>query len=271
MGICRKRFKYLTDEVAELTQDVLKGYDIHNIHILCLGDFFSGTIHESLTRTNDPDEVDVVFDLLDIFCGSVSSLLDNFDTIHIPGVVGNHPRMTKKVNHKQPHLSLDYMFLKFVESYFRNEKRVTVDVPKAWHHVHRVNEHNFLMLHGNFIRSWAGIPYYGIRREMQKFAMLSHARDRTVKKLMRLNKPELAERLMSKNLDYDYVCMGHFHVQMVSNELGSKLVMNSSFRGPSEFAMHGQYVSGEPSQILFGVHEKYGKTWSYDIDLSYAD
>jgi hypothetical protein len=97
---------------------------------------------------------------------------------------------------------------------------------------------------------WAGIPFYGLNRDDAKQHEMRN--NKHIKKLLMQT---------DKNLDYDYRLVAHFHNK---NMLGNTF-MNGSMIGPENFGRNTLHVAQAPSQKFFGLNEKYGISWLYDL------
>jgi hypothetical protein len=65
----------------------------------------------------------------------------------------------------------------------------------------------------------------------------------------------------------DYTIVGHFHNAGEWSTNNGKVLINGSFVGPDMFSLKSLTRSGKPEQKIFGIHDKRGITWRYDIDL----
>jgi len=65
----------------------------------------------------------------------------------------------------------------------------------------------------------------------------------------------------------DYTIIGHFHSAGEWSTNNGKIIVNGSFIGPDIFALKNLQRSSRAEQKIFGIHDKRGITWRYDIDL----
>jgi hypothetical protein len=61
---------------------------------------------------------------------------------------------------------------------------------------------------------------------------------------------------------------GHFHNTATLGMSGSKAIINGSFVGPDVFCLKDIHVGGKAEQKVFGIGDKHGITWSYDVNLN---
>jgi hypothetical protein len=57
----------------------------------------------------------------------------------------------------------------------------------------------------------------------------------------------------------------HFHTRALLQSAVGEKIMNGSLKGGCEYAI-GQTLYSPPSQLLFGVHKRHGKTWELPIN-----
>jgi hypothetical protein len=132
----------------------------------------------------------------------------------------------------------------------RNNPRITFDIPKSFWTIKGIGGLNFLALHGDNIKGWNGIPWYGIQRAVYK----------------------LTELLGSNNKQFDICCLGHFHNAGVVSRTKGEIMLNSSIIGGNEYSVGGLFASTEPSQTFFGVNPKHRRvTWKFNINLDLID
>ena len=171
----------------------------------------------------DQDLYNQMFFLAEQICKLLVELLGLFDEIEFTGVGGNHGRIGKKG--ENPHwVNWDVYLYKYLEARLQNYKRIKFNIP-LWWYLDTIQGHNFLLLHGDDIKAWNGLPYYGIDRADAKWTKL----------------------LNSKNLRYDYIELGHFHQPTELPSVAGEKFINGCWPGGSIFALkkssHGQQTS----------------------------
>jgi len=126
-----------------------------------------------------------------------------------------------------------------------DEKRLKVFFPDSWSMGLSIYDWNFVLNHGDDIRSWNSIPWYGIER-----------------KTRRLN----AIGAVTGNIP-NYFLFGHFHNMATQQHTTGETILNSSWMATDEYALNSLGAFSEPFQWLFGVHPQYGITWRLPIKL----
>jgi len=151
--------------------------------------------------------------------------------------VGNHGRIGMK-GENDPMDNLDFLVYKWIEERMANYQNVEVNVAETWWMVVERMNTRFALIHGDDIRNWMTIPFYGAER--------SEAR---MQRLLRIN--------------FNYYLIGHHHQ---SAEF-SNIIMNGTWVGGSELSLKSMQLGGLPTQRLFSIHPNFGITWSRDIRL----
>lgn len=242
------RAQYLAEVVIDILKNKLTGYNISELVIPMLGDMVSGIIHDELVESAEDTVIEWVTGGALIFAQLLQELAQEYN-IFCPCVVGNHGRMTQKIRFKRRYVNWDYVFYTMLSVMLKDQPNIRFEIPESFYTLQTIEGFNFLFLHGDNIRSWQGIPWYGIQR----------ANDR------------MSELLNSKDKIIDYVIMGHFHnLGILDRVHGGQLILNGSFIGANEYSIGSLFRSNQPKQLLFGVHPRKGKTFSYDINLKNA-
>lgn len=220
----------------------LNGYNHKKVNLFMLGDMVNGNIHDELK--SDVCEVDQVLELAEIISQIIFELSKDFD-VDVCGVVGNHGRMTKKPSFKKKYNNFDYLVYKYIEVRCQKLENVTFNFPKAGMLIKQINNHNFLLRHGDSkVQSFAGIPFYGIQRASSKITQtIAYLKDTYV----------------------HYEVLGHFHTTNILEKVGGSIIVNGCLKGGDEFALESMLTASDAKQTIFGVHKEHGKTWQFDV------
>jgi len=149
------------------------------------------------------------------------------------------------VSFKKRYTNWDYVFYQFLSVFLANNKDIKCSFPKSFFLVKEIEGWNFLALHGDSIKSWMRIPWYGIERAMWR----------------------LGDLLQSKKINIDYRILGHFHNTGELDRRPGEIIVNGSLMGGTEFSLMSLFVFDRPTQLFFGVHREKGATWRYPIRL----
>jgi hypothetical protein len=232
--IATKRVEYLAYKLIDWVETQRHSYQIDDLYIPMLGDFISGNIHKGLEVTNEfplPVAITKAAYLLSRYIGM---LAPHFDRIVVDEIgADNHSRLNHKPQAKQKALnSYNYPIFELMEAYLSTMENITYTrhlSPKAQIDI---GGQSFLCSHGDTVRGWMGMPYYGMVRE----------NNREARKRMKYGKP------------FDETLRGHFHVAGFGEDYG---ILCGSLCGATELdALNGRFTL--PYQVSFLVHPQYG-------------
>lgn len=239
-----KRLKFLAESIKSITIKKLRGYQINKLVIFMLGDMVSGIIHDELKENAE----DIVFQVLNgayVTAQFILEMLGLFNEIEIEGVLGNHGRLTQKKHYKKRYTNWDFVFYQMLGMFLAGNDRVKCHFPKSPFLLRKIYDWGFLALHGDTIRSWMGIPWYGIQRAMWR----------------------LGDLLQGQGHKIHYRVLGHFHNTGELDRAPGEFFINGSVSGGSEYSLNSIFEFDRPTQIFFGVHEEIGATWRYHLRL----
>ncbi|MBO5178942.1 MAG: hypothetical protein J6B87_01155 [Clostridia bacterium] len=245
-NILEKQFDQLYIGLEEIVTRHKMVAPIKSLHVHLIGDIVEGyDIFKGQTRQIDREITEQAIGVKDLLCDFLQKALHLFDKIHVVAVPGNHGRIGTKGENLH-YVSWDYIVYKWMESELKNFENITWQISKSWWQIDTIYGYNFLMFHGDDIKSWQGIPYYGI--------------DRAAK-----NYHELLELL---GLKYNYLEIGHFHVPSELSGVTTEKFVNGCWPGGSLYSMKGLVTANYPVQKLFAVHPTQGVTYRYPIKLT---
>jgi len=239
-----KRLKFLSESIKSIAVKKLTGYQIDKLIVFMLGDMVSGLIHDELAENAE----DIIFQVLNGAYVTAQFILDLqqlFPTIEVAGVVGNHGRLHKKKRHKKRYVNFDFIFYQFLATFLASNDQIRCTFPKSPFMVKKIYDWGFLILHGDNIRSWMGIPWYGIQRAMWR----------------------LGDLLQGKGMKIHYRILGHFHNTGEVDRTPGELIINGSVKGGDEYSLGGLFEFDRPTQLFMGVHARIGATWRYPLRL----
>ena len=122
--ILTHRLKSLADSVIAIAKNKLSGYTFRKLHILGLGDWVSGTIHDELVESADGNVVEWTMNLAYIVAQMVRELAVEFEEIEFVGIVGNHGRLHKKPRFKARYVNWDYICYQMLSGFLAKQKNV---------------------------------------------------------------------------------------------------------------------------------------------------
>jgi len=223
-----------------LTQLLQKDTRIDNMVLPLLGDFISNDIHEEFHETNELLPMQAIELAETTIASGIEFLLNHSDlNLTIPCHSGNHARTTRttRFGAENGH-SLEYIMYRHLARYFalKAPDRVTFIIPEGPHSYLNVYDQTLRFHHGHMIKYQGGIG--GIFIPAYK---------------------AIAQWNKARRADLDV--FGHFH----QRKDGGNFVSNGSNIGYNPFALSIKADFEPPSQQLFMINKKYGRTATWPV------
>lgn len=220
--------------------------NILNMHVL--GDMVTNEdIYVGQGRDIDRILVDQVFEgaealvqkLLIPFC-------KEFSLVKWKGVYGNHGRLGTPKGTKHRRSNADYILQHVIRLRLQNIENFQIDIstsPFMGFSLPEAPNFNHLIVHGDGIRAYMGLPYYGAERYVRRM-------------------------ISATSVVWDYVYLGHFHQKAEIDLNHGETIFNGSWVGATEHSVVDLQSAAQPKQLLFGLHPEWGITWRYDLKLA---
>lgn len=243
-----RRLQYVIDKTISYTVRNMQAHAFEEVQVLLTGDMVSGIIHDELEASNQLNIVEQAHLGALVTAQALLELARAFPRVVVTGVVGNHGRVkhAKYYKHKQT-VNWDFVFYQTLALLLRNQKNVQFHIPMSFWAGVEIQGHNFLVMHGDIIKSWGSIPFYGINRAVARWVEIQSSVDKF----------------------FEYFVFSHFHTKAILQGVRGERIMNASLKGGDEYAVDMGFFN-DPIQLLFGVHQKYGKSWELSINAKYA-
>ena len=210
--------------------------------IALLGDM----IDNAIMRDNQMSMIefqitDQIMGVVELLTNYIITLSKYFKEIKCFGVYGNHGRITQSVKGAHPKDNFDRIIYWSIQERLRGLDNISLEFTEAQHMLIDVEGWRFWLEHGDTVRSWAGIPFYGAKREKNNIGdMLSKFSERA-----------------------DYMLAGHFH----NDAEFENIYMNGAFVGGDIFSIGRLRRMNIPSQTILGINKKHGVVWKRRISL----
>lgn len=243
--IARKRFEFTIDTAIKLAKEKLDNYHFTKLHVFGLGDWVSGVIHDELLHNDEGGIVEQVLGAVDILAAGILRLCMEFPEVKFTGVVGNHGRVTQKMywNAKAVN-NYDWMVYKFLEKLLADQPNLSFNCPKSFWAVEKVENTTFLIEHGDTVRSWGSIPFYGLSRAYMKMRTLQE----------------------DYGITFQHMVVGHLHNPNIFTMVRRKMIINGAFVGGDPFSIGAVSAACDPVQMMFGVHRRKGITHFWELN-----
>ncbi len=240
--IATQRLQATFDNTCQIARHYWSGVTYDGIVCALGGDLYSGEIHDELTQTNEDTILGSILHWADLLAAGIGQLADEFGKVHVPVVVGNHGRRTRKPRSKfRARDNFDWFTGHLLARQFANDKRVTFDVSEAADAYVPAYSQTVCVTHGDQTSGGAGIG--GIWPPIMRLDARKRQRAHAVK------------------APYDLLVMGHWH-QLT---FGPSFVVNGSLKGYDEYAYTSNFAFEPPQQALWLMTPEHGKTWTAPI------
>ena len=237
--IAEMRLERYFQQVIRLSHDYLTGMTYDGVVLMLGGDLISGDIHEELKETNAATTLDTVLHWSGRIAAGVTLLADTFGKVHVPVVVGNHGRRTRKPRAKgRARDNFDWMIGQLVARHFDGDPRVTFQIPDGTDALVEIHGTRLLLTHGDQVSGGGGIG--GIWPPIMRMIAKKRVRE-----------------------SFDAVVMGHWHQLLMSPSAG--VIVNGSLKGEDEYAATMNFTPERAQQALFTVAPDAGVTFSAPV------
>ena len=240
--ISHDRMHRCIDTAIHLLKIVSPSMDYPGIIVPLGGDMISGNIHDELTATNELNSMPAVLDLYGVLVGVIERLVEQFGSVMLPCVTGNHGRDTRKIwNKDRHHTSFDWLLYRFLAKHFENNRRVTFYIPDGSDAYYQVYGTRYLLTHGDQFRG--GDSMIGALGPLTRGDHKKRSRNSQV------------------DMEYDVMLCGHWHQYLHL----SYLIVNGSLKGYDEYAYNSNFRFEQPQQALWLTNPKHGITFRMPV------
>ena len=221
------------------------GWDFPRMVVALNGDLVSGTIHE-LERHSDPKNIIwSVYECGMLLADAMRRLRSAFPRVDVFCTSGNHGRLpdARKMQSKDPTRNWDTLVALIAKTALRDVPGITFHIPDSYSVAYECEGMTVLQTHGHDIKSWSGIPWYGINRFLGNYNGLEASRGGSIGAYL----------------------FGHFHSQTNITYPGGEAFVNGSLIGGTEWTINALGKSDRPCQMMLGIHRNHGVTHRWPI------
>jgi hypothetical protein len=223
IDIARQRIKaYFTNLVTILKKDKPQ-----TLIFASLGDTISGYIHDELSQKNGLTPLEAIYEAQNLLFNGLKYICDNTDLkkIEFIGIVGNHSRTTKKIQHANGY-AMSYEWLMYKNVQDKCEEKglpINFNIPSSEIATIKLDDgKRYMFAHGFQIKSSGNGTVCGIYPALNRLTMKW---ERTFKQ--------------------DKIFIGHFHTCVsIPNA-----VVNGSIIGFNTFSLTNGFTYEEPAQM----------------------
>lgn len=239
------RAENLIDGFLKIKERKLTNYNFPVLTILMYGDNTNGEIHDYVSKSAFKNQFKNCFAISNVYALMIRDLAPHFGKINIIAVPGNHGRTTVKKDYEDAHNSWDYMIYESTRLLTKDLGNVEWKIPNSYSTIINIEGYNFFIEHGDDVKAWNGIPYYGIERKTRRILALQ----------------------ASNQMFIQYFVYGHFHTATSMTNLGnSETFINGAWYSTDPYALSMGYHT-EPAQWMHGVSPTKGITFRYKVYL----
>lgn len=237
--ICARRITRFFQSGLRLIRLLNQDVKISTVVLALLGDFITNDIHEADSAENNAAlPIHALIDVQNKVVAGLDFLLNNskYEFV-IPCKVGNHSRTTRKVRHaSEAGHSLETLMYVNLAALYKNQPRIKFVIEDGYHTYVDVYDKVIRFHHGHDIQYQGGVGGIFIP---------------AFKAVNQWNKGRWA----------DLDVFGHFH----QTKDGGNFLCNGSLIGYNAFALSIKADCEPPSQSLFLIDKKRGRTCTWPI------
>jgi len=248
LAMAQARVQTYVDSVLDLAINHHSGETFTRLWVVCLGDTVNGTIHKELERSQEFGVARQTVEAGNLLALMLRDFASYFPEVVFIGYPGNHGRIHKEPSFIDKTDSYDNLAYALAKERVRDIPNVEVRIPESFFTIEEINTRRFLFTHGDMIRAWAGIPWYG--------------KDRA--------RANLADLVKRHGLDFEYFGLSHFHTNMMVQETYGETLFTGSSKGPCGFSIGTKGVGSDPVWWFYGVHAKRGVSFRYPVNMKWA-
>lgn len=236
---------------AETIVDIQRGdHPVKRAAIFLVGDMIEGElifpgqawqIDSSLYRQ-------ITVDGPRILGNAIRWAASQFEHVDVYAVPGNHGYLGGRARRDMhPESNGDRMLYQITSQLLEDQPNVTWHISNDWWHVADLGEKcRFMLLHGDQVRGYNGIPWYGWQRRVLAWGSMSK---------------------IWPDMDFDHIAAGHFHTPVSVYVNGRRLWINASTESHNPYALEQLAAAGEPAQWLLFAKPGQGVTAEYLVAL----
>lgn len=167
----------------------------------------------------------------------LTSLLQGVAEVELMAVCGNHGKYDRGAPDKT---NWDAFLYSGIQAALINQDHILIHPPIAFYQLTNIRGFRFFSIHGDQVSAAQGIPLFAMRRKMQEWYAYVGG--------------------------FNYGYAGHFHSGAADqvNSVADYTISPPLVTGDS-WALEKIGRASEPKQLCFGVHNKYGRTFTYQL------
>ncbi len=225
-----KRVNYGVDKFIEICENKKPYYSYDGVVYALGGDNITGSLHD-LAETNDATPIEQVIGVTEQKAKQISKLKKAFGKVFVPGVTGNHGRLSDKMKTKRrANDSLETLVFANLKWKFKDDPNVSI-VHKLSDKIRfSINGRIFELEHGDGYKYGGGVG--GITVPIKRGITREH------------------QSAFSTNSSFHTKIIGHFH----QHHIEDGLIIGNSPKGYDEYCVSKKLPYGVPGFTTFMVN-----------------
>jgi hypothetical protein len=230
INIYKKRLAKWVEKILTFKEQDKASLGLNKLVINHLGDQVEGEqIYKGQAFYIDASLSQQLFISIEQEASALMTLAKVFPQIEVYCVVGNHGRPGNKgENHKET--NFDFIFYICLKKWVEQQTNIKIFISESPSLVVQHGDFIFALNHGDSVKGWGGIPFYGLERTQRRL-------------------PDLY------GLIINYGLYGHHHQPV---NIADKIIVNGCLPGGSELSINKMGLNSLPSQKIFYFHPKNG-------------
>jgi len=230
------------DRLRLAVEETQRTHRTARLNIAAAGDMTEHELmHESQAHQIDLHITDQIARGAQRLALDVAAYAQIFEEVHLYFSPGNHGRASPRKGQLPWMVNFDLLIAWMASEFTKAYGNVVWHLPTAWFHVFQRGETVFVMVHGDDIKGWLGIPFYGMARARGRYQQML-------------------------GLAFDYLIVGHHHQPFKDDYI----IANGSMVGATEYTAKQLVAANLPSQklLLLDLTTAPGVTWVRDVALA---
>ncbi len=249
--VCEERIQRFCEKAEKIVDIQRQAHPVNKAVIFLLGDMIEG----ELIFPGQAHEIDsslyrqITIDGPRILSSAVRWASSRFKEVEIYAVPGNHGYLGGRSRREMMKESNgDRMLYQIVSQLTKDLDNVTWNIAEDWYLMAELGPAvKFMLLHGQQVKGWAGIPWYGWTKKVLGWASMN---------------------ILWPDFDFNYVAAGHFHVPTRMYINGRTVWINASTESHNPYALEQLAAAGEPAQWLLFARPDKGITSEWLVQLN---
>lgn len=266
--IAKARVDYVFRTFARLAHQ--QSFPVNKAVVYVLGDLIEhSNMRPAQAKYTSAHVVKQTIDMAQLLTAGTRMLCGEFKEVEVHCIPGNHGRATQKAGDNLPDETFEHLLYHIAQIALSAQPNLAFTSYPAWYFIHDILGYKFLGLHGEDAFSWAGIPWYGVKRLVQDYYTLAGQASKDKLRSLSLSQQMTVGEFLDMMMMPDAVVIGHNHTPIAWALMGIQVLANGAACGASFYSAKRLHRHTPPTQKMFFTHPKHGIGLRLDIDLAH--